>query len=84
MTARTRKLSTISVEDVGFFEGAEKLLEMWFCLGTERSREPGGGAGRQLLEAEKGSGLRVIPRYVHARVSVHVLLRNCTWSVLLR
>ena len=64
MTARTRKLSTISVEDVGFFEGAEKLLEMWFCLGTERSREPGGGAGRQLLEAEKGSGLRVIPRYV--------------------
>ena len=39
-----------SVEEVGFFEGAEKLLEMWFDL-------PGSQEGSSL-------GLRAVPKYV--------------------
>ena len=39
-----------SVVDVGFFEGAEKLLEMWFDL-------PGSQEGSSL-------GLRAVPKYV--------------------
>lgn len=54
--AFSRKPSTISVEDVGFFEGAEKLLEIWFLLDpretSHKHSEP--GAKR---------GLRTIPRY---------------------
>lgn len=56
---RKRENSTISVEDVGFFEGAEKLLEMWFSL------QPRGHGdikhGRSSKELERG--LRIIPRY---------------------
>ena len=58
MMARARKPSSSvsnSLDDAGFFEGAEKLLEVWFYLDPERSREP------QLVEKK---GLRVIPRYV--------------------
>jgi len=39
-----------SVEEVGFFEGAEKLLEMWFLLPE--------------TQEESSRGLRVIPKYV--------------------
>ena len=39
-----------SVEEVGFFEGAEKLLEMWFDL-------PGSQEG-------SSRGLRAVPKYV--------------------
>ena len=51
MTTRTR---TLSVEDVGFFEGAEKLLEVWFQL------DPEGHVG---AENNTKKGLRLIPRY---------------------
>ena len=59
MTERTRKLSSISVNDVGFFEGAEKLLEVWFYLGPE-------GSPKRPQNSVPGAkkGLRVIPRYV--------------------
>lgn len=39
-----------SVDDVGFFEGTEKLLEMWFDLST--------------LEEDSTRGLRDIPKLV--------------------
>jgi hypothetical protein len=48
-SSRTRCLS---VDEVGFFEGAEKLLEVWFLL----SPEP-----RQSLGDSSKMGLRVIP-----------------------
>ena len=56
MTSRARHNSSISVEDVGFFEGAEKLLEVWFHLNPEGIREP------QTLDPEEKKGLRLIPR----------------------
>lgn len=31
-----RKLKHFSASEVGFFEGPEKLLEVWFDLGCER------------------------------------------------
>lgn len=43
-----RKLRHFSAKDVGFFEGPEKLLEIWFDLGC--------------CVAEFRKGLRVIPR----------------------
>ena len=52
-----RKLSTFSVNDVGFFEGAEKLLEMWF----EYPSEVGGAGG--LEGGASDLDLRVIQRY---------------------
>lgn len=61
MTGRERKLSAISVEDVGFFEGAEKLLEVWFNLNPQVSRERG---SKQMEEPGAKRGLRIIPRYV--------------------
>lgn len=39
-----------SVEEVGFFEGAEKLLEMWFNLPGSQERS--------------SLGLRAVPKYV--------------------
>ena len=52
-----------SVEEVGFFEGAEKLLEMWFLLpGTEEA---------------SSMGLRVIPKYVQCRDWGMVKVRPC-------
>jgi S-adenosylmethionine decarboxylase len=74
MTERTRKLSSISVDDVGFFEGAEKLLEVWFYLDPAGSPE-------SLQNSEPGAkkGLRVIPRgkleelldLVHCKIISH-------------
>lgn len=51
MTAFSRKPSTISVEDVGFFEGAEKLLEIWFLLETAHYKhgEPGTKRGLRTI-----------------------------------
>ena len=51
-------LPTFSVKDVGFFEGAEKLLEMWFEF---PSAEIGGASG--LGGGPSGLGLREIQRY---------------------
>lgn len=53
-SSRTR---CVSVNEVGFFEGAEKLLEVWFMLLDSESRQPLGG------ESVK-KGLRIIPRYI--------------------
>jgi S-adenosylmethionine decarboxylase len=66
-SSRTRCLS---VDEVGFFEGAEKLLEVWFLL----SPEP-----RQSLGDSSKMGLRVIPRLelenllslVHCKILSH-------------
>ena len=53
-SSRTR---CVSVNEVGFFEGAEKLLEVWFMLLDSESRQPFAG------EPVK-RGLRIIPRYI--------------------
>lgn len=81
MTAR--KPSTISVEDVGFFEGAEKLLEIWFLLDPQET------AQYKRLELGAKRGLRTIPRYsllytletlqVTSLFAVEVNLKTC-WS----
>ena len=71
MTARSRALS---VDDVGFFEGAEKLLEVWFRL--DPRGEDGGAAG---AGSGARSGLRVIARekleelldLVHCKIISH-------------
>lgn len=76
MTGRERKLSAISVEDVGFFEGAEKLLEVWFNLNPQVSRERG---SKQMEEPGAKRGLRIIPRskleelldLVHCKIVSH-------------
>ena len=49
-----RHLKQFSSNDVGFFEGTEKLLEIWFDFGSAIS--------------EKCLGLRVIPRYVFVAI----------------
>ena len=46
-----KRKRTFSVQDVGFFEGAEKLLEMWFDFPQHKN-------GAAL-------GLRVIPKCVY-------------------
>ena len=35
MSAAGRHLKKYSAEDVGFFEGPEKLLEVWYYLGSD-------------------------------------------------
>lgn len=35
---KTGKLKHFSADEVGFFEGPEKLLEIWFDLGPEESK----------------------------------------------
>ena len=42
-----RNLRRFSADDVGFFEGPEKLLEIWFELGKP---------------VEASGGLRILPR----------------------
>lgn len=43
------QLRHFSASEVGFFEGPEKLLEVWFDLGSAKS-------------SEQVTGLRVVPR----------------------
>lgn len=56
----SERKTSISVEDVGFFEGAEKLLEMWFYLSAGESED-----GHTCSQAQN-KGLRLIPRYIFA------------------
>ena len=55
-----------SVDDAGFFEGPEKLLEVWFRLPPQTTSE----AQRNSLDEDRPhglvdcvKGLRTIPRY---------------------
>ena len=61
----------LSVNDVGFFEGPEKLLEMWFRLQPQSSTNCD---STNDLETSN-SGLRIIPRYVYYRTFVQCILK---------
>ncbi len=50
-----QKLRRFSVKEVGFFEGPEKLLEVWFDLKDDTIRCAD--------HSEYNKGLRIFPRY---------------------
>ena len=50
-------LHIFTEEEVGFFEGAEKLLEIWFDIPRE-----GGGQSEAADHDKLSRGLRVIPK----------------------
>lgn len=58
-----------SVDDVGFFEGPEKLLEVWFHLPPQAPTEvelttQGDQEKMKYSSRDVNAGLRIIPRYV--------------------
>ena len=55
-----KKTNCLSVDDVGFFEGPEKLLEMWFHLFPQGTTNHGVSS-----VDSNSSGLRIIPRYAY-------------------
>ena len=59
------QINCFSVDDVGFFEGPEKLLEMWFHLPPLIPAEYIPSIDRETRSSNISSGLRIIPRYVH-------------------
>ena len=58
-------ISCFSVDDVGFFEGPEKLLEMWFHLPPLSPAEHISTVDLETRSSNISSGLRIIPRYVY-------------------
>lgn len=57
-------VNCFSVDDVGFFEGPEKLLEMWFHLPPLSPAEYISTIDLETRSSNIHSGLRIIPRYV--------------------
>lgn len=62
---RKAHISCFSVDDVGFFEGPEKLLEMWFHLPPLSPAECISTTDLEPRSSNISSGLRIIPRYVY-------------------
>ena len=70
-------LMHISVDDAGFFEGPEKLLEVWFRLPPQSTPE----ARRNILDEDTSThgfmdcakGLRIIPRYTSSNKMILVV-----------
>lgn len=59
-------INYFSVDDVGFFEGPEKLLEMWFHLPPLSPAEYYiSTVDLETRSSNISSGLRIIPRYVY-------------------
>ena len=71
---RVDGVPTFSVAEVGFYEGAEKLLELWF----------------HLPDGSSPMGIRTIPQYVaffkffFACVYITAFLRRASWRKLLK
>ena len=59
------RVNSFSVDDVGFFEGPEKLLEMWFHLPPLSPAEYISTTDLKTRSSTIHSGLRIIPRYVN-------------------
>ena len=78
-----------SVDDVGFFEGPEKLLEVWFNLGVAQLHVADTDE-KMHNGVNNASGLRIIPKYVcyilncRGSLSVYVfLLYRSKWKDIL-
>ena len=77
-------LMHFSVNDAGFFEGPEKLLEVWFRLPPQTTPE----AQRSIHDEDTShgfmdcaKGLRIIPRYSNAKnAPICVLVANFYYS----
>ncbi len=57
-----KKLQKFSVEEVGFFEGPEKLLEVWFDLYPLDEDETSCTKTALNGHCDYNKGLRIIPR----------------------
>lgn len=63
-----------SVNEVGFFEGPEKLLEIWFVLTPRGPAEVRSTSPGENSRNDPAEGLRIIPRYVLYHKCSSVLL----------
>ena len=62
-----------SVDDTGFFEGPEKLLEVWFQLPPQNVDDTEIRCSIESIEHDSVGvvkGLRVIPRYDHREILI--------------
>lgn len=65
MAGTKAHINCFSVDDVGFFEGPEKLLEIWFHLPPPSPAKYISTIDCETRSSNISSGLRIIPQYVY-------------------